>query len=81
MTIRILESFIEGDPAPYQLSDIAIDGRVAAHQVDRASFVLPCGSHTVTARTQSGAIRLSASATIQTDDSKPVVQAIRLAQE
>ena len=81
MTIRILESFIEGHPAPYQLSDIALDGRAAAHQVDRASFVLPCGSHTVTARTQSGAIRLSASATIQTDDSKPVVQAIRLAQE
>ena len=81
MTIRILESFIEGDPAPYQLSDIAIDGRVAAHQVDRASFVLPCGSRAVTARTPGGAIRLCASATIQTDDSKPVVQAIRLAQE
>ncbi len=56
--VGIKQYFVSGDPSPYQLSDIYIDGsKVATHQ-DSVQLVLPCGTHQLEAKIHEGDVRL-----------------------
>ena len=78
-TIRIRESYVGSDPAPYQISDISVDSVLRARQTDAAFFVLPCGKHTFTANTSGHAVKLSASVQATLEAGKPYATALTLA--
>ena len=79
-TIRIREYYVEGDPAPYQISDISVDGVLRARQTDMAIFVLPCGKHSFTASANAHSVPLSASVQATLESGKPYSTAISLSQ-
>lgn len=58
--IHIAEFYVPGDPSPYQIADIKIDGVTLSKNTDMATFVLPCGKHTFSAEFQSDHFHLSA---------------------
>ena len=66
--IHIAEFYIPGDPAPYQVANIQVDGVTYAKNTERASFILPCGPHTFSAEFQSDVVHFSATqdATLKT---------------
>ena len=79
MIVRIQESYVPGDPSPYQVADISIDERQLARQTDKATFILPCGTHEIKARTDTEFGRLEGSLSVDmTDRSKTHVYAISL---
>ena len=79
MIVRIQESYVPGDPSPYQVADISIDERRLARQTDKATFILPCGAHEIKARTDTEFGRLEGSLSVDmTDRSKTHVYAISL---
>lgn len=79
MIVRIQESYVPGDPSPYQVADISIDERQLARQTDKATFILPCGAHEIKARTDTEFGRLEGSLSVDmTDRSKTHVYAISL---
>lgn len=79
MIVRIQESYVPGDPSPYQVADISIDERQLARQTDKATFILPCGMHEIKARTDTEFGRLEGSLSVDmTDHSKTHVYAISL---
>ena len=79
MIVRIQESYVPGDPSPYQVADISIDERQLARQTDKATFILPCGTHEIKARTNTEFGRLEGSLSVDmTDRSKTHVYAISL---
>ena len=79
MIVRIQESYVPGDPSPYQVADISIDERLLARQTDKATFILPCGTHEIKARTDTEFGRLEGSLSVDmTDRSKTHVYAISL---
>ncbi len=57
--IRIKESFAPNDPAPYQLSDIYLDGARIATRTDSVTVVLPCKPYELEARIQAGDVQLA----------------------
>ena len=57
--VRIQESYVSGDPAPWQLADIFFDGVRVAHEADSISIVAPCRKYEVTAKIQAGDVILS----------------------
>lgn len=57
--IRIKESFAPNDPAPYQLSDIYLDGARIATRTDSVTVVLPCKTYELEARIQAGDVQLA----------------------
>ena len=79
-TIRIREYYVDGDPAPYQISDISVDGVLRARQTDMAIFVLPCGKHSFTASAKAHSVPLSASVQANLESGKPYTTAISLSQ-
>ena len=59
--IHVNEFYVPGDPSPYQIADILVDNTVYANDTDMATFTLPCGKHTFSARFSVDGINLSAS--------------------
>jgi hypothetical protein len=70
--VRIRESYVPGDPAPYQIADIAIDGKLVAKQTDFASIVLPCGKHEAEAKIQAGSTLLQSKLQFTTTADAPL---------
>lgn len=70
--VRIRESYVPGDPAPYQIADIAIDGKLVAKQTDFASIVLPCGKHEAEAKIQAGSTLLQSKIQFTTTTDAPL---------
>ncbi len=79
-TIRIREYYIDGDPAPYQIADIAVDGTTRARQTDMAIFVLPCGKHTFSASNKEHSVPVSSSIQATLAPGKPFSTFISLSQ-
>ena len=69
--IRIQESYVAGDPAPYQIADIFVDKTIYARQTDMASFVMPCGKHTISAQIKTQGALLSATVPVDLSPGKP----------
>ena len=69
--IRINESYAEGDPAPYQLADILLDGNIIAKHADAVSLVLPCKKYELSARIHAGSTNLNASQTLTLSPDAP----------
>lgn len=79
LTVRIRESFVPGDPAPYQVADIAIGDRVYARQSDRGVFILPCGKYAVRAQIDTESGRLEGQMEVDlTDGSQAYIQSMQL---
>lgn len=68
-TVRIEESYVPGDPSPYQVADIYLNGRRVAAQASIVRLVAPCQAYEVEARTASSTARLRGSATVRFDSS------------
>lgn len=78
LTIRIAESYIADDPAPYQAADIYVDGVLAVQQVERAHIVTTCGPHEIKAQTLSNFGKLTGNASVKLDVGEPVLQTVHL---
>ena len=79
MIVRIQESYVAGDPSPYQVADIAVNGRLAVRQSDKAKFVLPCGAYEIDARTETESGRLEGKMSVDVNErAKTYVFAIPL---
>ena len=76
--IRIQESYVAGDPAPYQIADISVDKVVYARQTDMASFVMPCGKHKISAQIKAQGTVLSASVSVDLSPEKPYSVSLQL---
>ncbi len=63
-SVRINESYVAGDPAPYQISDIYLNGALVVKQADSAHFVLPCGTYELDAKIHAGERELKAHRTM-----------------
>lgn len=63
-SVRINESYVAGDPAPYQISDIYLNGELVVKQADSAQFVLPCGTYELDAKIHAGESELKAHRTL-----------------
>ncbi len=59
--VHINEFYLPGDPMPYQIADFLIDDVLYASDRDVATFVLPCGKHTISARYNRDGVNLKAS--------------------
>lgn len=68
-TVRIEESYVPGDPSPYQVADIYLNGRRIASQASLVRLVAPCQIYEVEARTTSSSARLRGRATVRFDSS------------
>ena len=69
--IRINESYASGDPAPYQLADILLDGTIVAKHADAVSLILPCKKYELSARIHAGSTDLNASQTLTLSPNVP----------
>lgn len=76
--IRIRESYVPGDPAPYQIADIFVDGKPIAKQTDFASIILPCGEHQAEAKIQAGNTALQGKTAFSAMPNKPLTLPITL---
>ena len=59
--VHIAEFYVPGDPSPYQVASIRVDGKTVSENTDMASLILPCGTHTFSADFQVDGVHLSAS--------------------
>lgn len=69
--IHIAEFYVPGDPSPYQVADIKIDGVTMSKNTDMATFILPCGKHTFSAEFQSEHFHLSATQEVTVKSGQP----------
>ena len=77
-TVRIKESYAPGDPAPYQISDIYLDGQKVASKTDSVKLVLPCRKYELEAKLQVGEILLSSKETISVESGSSNAYALTL---
>ena len=75
--IRINESYADGDPAPYQVADIMLDGNFVA-KADAVSLVLPCKKYELSAHIHAGSVELKASQPLPLSPDKTPVVALTL---
>ena len=80
-TVRIEESYVSGDPSPYQVADIYLDGRRVAQQVSIVRLVAPCQTYRIEARTNANAGVLRGNASVMLDGSASQTISLHLSAE
>jgi len=78
LAVRISEFFVPGDPAPYQIADIAVDGITYARDTDAATFILPCGKRDIRAIFRREGQTLEARQSLQLEEHTPGKLALTL---
>ena len=80
-TVRIEESYVPGDPAPYQVADIYLDGRRIASSASLVRVVAPCQSYDIEARTGGGGASLRGRLSVRFDASEAQTISLHLSAE
>ena len=80
-TVRIEESYISGDPSPYQAADIYLDGRKVASQVSLVRLVAPCQKYAIEARINTNAAALRGKASVRLDEIASQTISLHLSEE
>ncbi|MBQ1926309.1 MAG: serine/threonine protein kinase [Proteobacteria bacterium] len=80
-TVRIEESYISGDPSPYQAADIYLDGRKVASQVSLVRLVAPCQKYAIEARINTNAAALRGKTSVRLDETASQTISLHLSEE